>query len=210
STTAAQGGIILLHDLETHPDWPAVIAPLRKSLPEHGWTVLSVQMPRLPPGAVSDNAAIRQLITEAKPRIQAAVDYLKGKEFKKLALIGHGLGAVQGLAYLTEAGPGEKTILGLVSISGRRPAQAAELLPLREILPALDARIALFDIHAGREGNHGQLDAAGAKRYQPFGILGADYTYRGFELLLTSRVQGWLKKNVVKSTFAEPLPVSKN
>ena len=44
-----RGAVLLLHSMAGHPDWPEVIAPLRASLPQSGWTTLSIQLPVLPP-----------------------------------------------------------------------------------------------------------------------------------------------------------------
>ena len=40
-----QGAILLIHDKEQHADWPQIIRPLRKILPEAGWFTLSVSLP---------------------------------------------------------------------------------------------------------------------------------------------------------------------
>src|SRR3990172_8219230 len=41
----AKGAAIILHGMGAHPDWPQVISPLRTSLPELGWSTLSIQLP---------------------------------------------------------------------------------------------------------------------------------------------------------------------
>ena len=43
----ALGGIILIHGIGAHPAWPEIIEPLRTTLPEHGWSTMSLQMPIL-------------------------------------------------------------------------------------------------------------------------------------------------------------------
>lgn len=40
-----KGQVILLHADGYHPDWPRGIAPLRRGLPEYGWTSLSLSLP---------------------------------------------------------------------------------------------------------------------------------------------------------------------
>lgn len=44
-TGLPQGGILILHDLEQHGNWPDIVAPLRETLPDYGWTTLSIQLP---------------------------------------------------------------------------------------------------------------------------------------------------------------------
>ena len=38
TTGVSLGGVIILPSLGRTPDWPDVIAPLRKALPTHGWS----------------------------------------------------------------------------------------------------------------------------------------------------------------------------
>lgn len=45
SGPSKQGAALLLPDLGAHPDWPGVIASLRRGLPRHGWATLSIQLP---------------------------------------------------------------------------------------------------------------------------------------------------------------------
>ena len=45
TTGSSLGGAIILPCLGEHPNWPDVIAPLRKSLPNHGWDTLSIALP---------------------------------------------------------------------------------------------------------------------------------------------------------------------
>lgn len=40
-----QGGVLILHDLEQHGQWPVLIAPLREELPDYGWTTLAIELP---------------------------------------------------------------------------------------------------------------------------------------------------------------------
>ena len=66
-----KGGVILMHDAGLNPDWPDVISPLRRELPEHGWTTLSLQMPLLPQNAPL--TAFGPIIDETPQRIRAAL-----------------------------------------------------------------------------------------------------------------------------------------
>ena len=43
-----QGGVLILHDNGQHSHWPEIVAPLRETLPAHGWTTLSIELPELP------------------------------------------------------------------------------------------------------------------------------------------------------------------
>ena len=42
NTGHPQGGILILHDISQHAQWPHTVAPLREYLPDYGWTTLSL------------------------------------------------------------------------------------------------------------------------------------------------------------------------
>ncbi|EAT12764.1 DUF3530 family protein [Bermanella marisrubri] len=42
NTGEPQGGVLILHDIEQHANWPFVVAPLREYLPDYGWNTLSL------------------------------------------------------------------------------------------------------------------------------------------------------------------------
>ncbi|MFN2309295.1 MAG: alpha/beta fold hydrolase [Gammaproteobacteria bacterium] len=190
-----KGGVILLHGIGVHPDWPDVIHPLRSELPEHGWATLSIQLPVLPNEAEFDDYL--PLIQAAAPRIRAALAFLKSKDIRPVVLAGHSLGAVMGSAALAE-GDGLE-LAGFVAIGmgqGRDPrvdttAQLAKL------------RVPVFDLYGSRD-----LDAvratipvraaaarrAGLKHYRQTEVVGADHFFVGQEEELVRRVRGWLEQ----------------
>ncbi len=43
--SVVRGGVVLLHDLGAHPEWPGVIGPLRRSLPRYGWATIAPALP---------------------------------------------------------------------------------------------------------------------------------------------------------------------
>lgn len=108
-----QGGIILLHGLGAHPDWPEVIRPLRRDLPRSGWAVLSIQLP-----AAAQNPdrqwELAPVFEAAAPRIAAAAAFLEQQGLKQIVVIGHGLGAAAATAAL--AGADNDKIAALVAI----------------------------------------------------------------------------------------------
>jgi len=94
------GGVILIHGTGAHPAWPQIIEPLRIALPEHGWSTLSLQMPILANDAKQQ--AYLPLMPEAPLRIQAGVDFLKGKGVNNIVLIAHSMGATMANMYLAD------------------------------------------------------------------------------------------------------------
>jgi pimeloyl-ACP methyl ester carboxylesterase len=85
-------GLIILHGIGVHPDHPMVVNPLRVGLAEKGWSTLSIQLPVLANEATSEDYA--PLIPDAAPRIQAAIDYLKAADYKKIIIVAHSLGTL--------------------------------------------------------------------------------------------------------------------
>ena len=45
NTGSPQGALIILHDESHQPEWPIIITPLRKELPNFGWATLSLSIP---------------------------------------------------------------------------------------------------------------------------------------------------------------------
>ncbi len=211
------GGIILLHNQGGHPDWPAVIRPLREQLPREGWATLSIYSPQLDlinepeqiPGAIS-------------AQINAGYDYLSNQGFNNVILIGHGSGASAGAMYLKD----NKGIRGFVAISLGAPVGKA--LPLLDqALENID--IPIFDIYGSQDlytVTHGADKRALSARksgenkpqeqrlrqnlelatepgnkvqgyiiYRQFEVLGANHSFTGYDAYLVKRIEGWLNRH---------------
>lgn len=106
----ALGGVLLLHDLNGHPDWPGVIHTLRRQLPDAGWHTLSLQLPH----AASAQLTVEQL-DAIRPRIAAALAELEKRGIRNTVLVGHGQGALAAIDYL--ANNITPSVRGLVVIS---------------------------------------------------------------------------------------------
>ncbi|REG84876.1 DUF3530 family protein [Marinomonas pollencensis] len=114
-TGDSQGCAILLPSDNEHPDWPAVISPLRNTLPEYSWCTLSMEIPDITPRAQAvtdtssspsieaDNSLILANQEEVFARLQAAISDLKNKgNDKQIVLIGYGTGAAYALHFLAQ------------------------------------------------------------------------------------------------------------
>ncbi len=86
-----QGGIILLHGLGTHPDWPAVIYPLRSALPSQGWATLSIELPA-PRQNANREWELKPIFETGAARIEAAALFLEQQGLRNIVVIGHDLG----------------------------------------------------------------------------------------------------------------------
>ncbi len=111
-----QGGAILLPDRNTHPDWPQVIAPLRRQLPRFGWATLSIGLPPFEPAA--GETARETFFAAATDTINAAIRYLQGRNVKTIVLIGYGTGAVAAAKFLSENSSVEISGFAAVAMPG--------------------------------------------------------------------------------------------
>jgi len=199
-----EGAAIILHEAGTHPAWPEVVDPLRRLLPEHGWSTLSLQMPA--PGKAAETAEHSALNTEVAGRIAAAIGFLNDKGVTNIALIGYGLGAQLALAYV-EQHP-EAGINALVGISphgaglfadeNNRPTFKIAMLDLyaERDLPVVLKTVARHSLAARRAS----LMQAGLSQSRTRGghyrlvlISAADHGFRGYEEPLAKHLLGWLR-----------------
>jgi hypothetical protein len=86
----AKAAVLLVHGRGWHPDYE-VVGPLRSALPDHGYTTLSIQQVVLSPAAKFTH--YEPLFPEAVERIYAGMKFLQDKGYKRIALVGHSLGA---------------------------------------------------------------------------------------------------------------------
>ncbi len=200
-----KGAVLLLHDEGLHPDWPEVIFPLRTRLPEQGWASLSLQMPILPlTGAPF--TVFSPMLDEAPARIHAGIEFLHAQGFKHIIVIGHGLGAAMGTAYLAKTP--HSGIDGLVGIAMGAPTSdrpryqpdsrlntptsiAKFKLPVLDLYGALDDKnvtdSAALRIAAARK--------AGNKDYQQMRVPDADHYFSRYDKILLEKVSAWLDKH---------------
>lgn len=186
--------ILLIHNMGGHPDWPEVIAPLRRNLPDHGWSTLSLQMPLLAPRALADDYG--GTVPEAMHRIESGVEFLRAQDYSCVVLAGYGFGASQALAWLAERGQAD----GLITIG----ILAREFLQPAVDLPSLLARvdIPMLDIY-GRNDFPAVVNRAHERRiavieqegssYEQRVIDGADHYFTDREQKLLDVVADWLE-----------------
>lgn len=197
----AKGGVILMHDEGQHPDWPDVISPLRRGLPAHGYATLSLQMPILPRGAPLTGYALA--LDEAPARISAGIKFLRARGVNRIVLIGHGMGASMGSAYV--ARKNNNGVQGFIGLALDTPVARSELYKLD---PRLNAPTMLARIRVPVLDLYGSLDratvvnaapqrAAAAKKagnahYTQIRIEHADHAFTRLDDDLVERVSAWL------------------
>lgn len=207
-----RGGVILLHGLGAHPDWPEVIAPLRAGLPEMGWATLSIQLP-VRPNLAEFNDYL-PLFSEANARISAAVRYLQKQGLLNITLVGHSLGAAMGANFLAQKATGSEAITAFVGIGmSRAPGTVAHTpdtlakieLPVLDIYGAQDLRGVLESAKARASSQ------ADNEQYRQTMIAGADHFFQALDTTLIKRVGGWLGKaapsmEMINDANASPMP----
>lgn len=93
----SKGAVIISHGRGWSPDFE-LYGTLRTRLAEEGYTTLSIQMPVLPSTAIL--GLYVPLYPDARERFQLAVDYLKAKGHRNIAIVSHSLGATMANQYL--------------------------------------------------------------------------------------------------------------
>jgi len=190
-----RGGVILLHGLGAHPDWPDVISPLRKDLPEAGWSTLSIQLPIRPNEA--DFTDYPPLFPAASVRISAAIRYLQKQGVRNIVLVGHSLGAAMGAYFLAQKAPDSEAVRAFVGIGmGHAPGTVAHTpdtlakitVPVLDLYGTQDLRGVLGSTKARAASQVNNAD------YRQLAITGADHFFRGLEAALVKRVSSWLSR----------------
>ena len=194
----AHGGIILLHGMAAHPDWPNVISPLRTKLPEHGWATLSLQMPIL--GQNTTPKQYAPLLKEVPARITAAIELMHAKGIYNIIILGHGLGATMAAYYLaspTQSASALKAFIGIgLGLNSHIDQFKTAQYIVKIKLPVYD----LFgsqDMDSVKRSAQTRLLAARSadnRYYRQTSILGSDHFFSGLDDLLVNRVKSWLNK----------------
>ena len=92
-----RGAAIIAHGRGWNPDFE-LYGSLRAKLAESGYTTLSIQLPVLPSTAIL--GLYVPLYPDARERFQLAVDFLKAKGYRNIAIVSHSLGATMANQYL--------------------------------------------------------------------------------------------------------------
>lgn len=181
---AAKAGVVVVHGMGIHPDW-GMIGTLRQQLPDHGYATLSVQMPILGTTAKPDDYAPHS--SEAVERLKLAVDYLKAKGHKRIAIVSHSLGSRMAHAYLVQHPPEVNAWAAL----GMPAARGAAVTYERVKLPVLD----LYGAN-----DEPQVLAGATERKRSLGVKGssqvvvpdANHFFNGQEAAMVKAVVGFL------------------
>lgn len=197
SSDKAQGAVIILHGMGAHADWPQIISPIRTSLPEYGWTSLSIQLPAIAPKNQLEDYG--KTLDQAAARIDAAISLLHEHKFRNIVAIGHSFGAASVLSYLEKEQ--EQKIISLVAIGLQ---DYAFVKPPIDLLGLIEkSRIPMLDIYGSRDYKEAVDKAAdrrlaakkgGNQKYDQMVVEGADHYFNKLEDVLIKRIRGWVNK----------------
>ncbi len=196
-----QGAVLILHGLGMHPDWPEVISPLRRELPEQGWASLALQMPILPAGAPL--TAFGPIFDEAPARIRAGIEFLRDKGIEHIVLIGHDMGAAMAADFILKEQP--SNIGAFVGIAMDAPALNTTVkkldprlnttgligqlkLPVLDLYGSLDipriTELAPLRVEAAKK--------AGNKDFRQIRVPDADHFFTNHDKSLLQAISRWL------------------
>lgn len=190
----AKGAVIIMHGRGYHPNWPELVYPLRTGLTEHGWHTLSIQMP------VLDNDAsfydYLNILPEAFPRIDAAINYLKQQGINNIVLLAHSCSVHMSVAWLEKNT--DKNIRAYIGVGMGSTDKGQPMLqpfPLEKLsMPVLDIRGDLDypAVIAKAPQRWQQIQKAGNKKSAQRVVKKADHYFTGMGEPLLNEIADWL------------------
>jgi pimeloyl-ACP methyl ester carboxylesterase len=155
TTGGSLGGAIILPSLGRTPDWPDVIAPLRKALPAHSWNTLAIELP-LPAKGADGLWQLEPYFTASRSRIQSAINYLQQQGITNIVLIGHGLGAAAAAVCVSGNNPLKVSGLAAISLGAPPGSEAKPYGP--DLLEKI--HVPILDIYGSRDFDEVTASAA--------------------------------------------------
>ncbi|MBL1274593.1 MAG: DUF3530 family protein [Ectothiorhodospiraceae bacterium] len=189
--------VLILHDMRGHPDWQNVIGPLRRNLPELGWSTLSLQMPVL---GVDTGMRDHSILLNFSPeRITAGIAHLQQQGYKRIVILGGGLGSIMAASYLQE-NP-NTPIEAFVGVSMYQLNYTDPRMWIVDTLAKLT--LPILDIYSSDDRYGSQYSAKGRReagaaaenaQYTQMMIDGTDHDFTGKESILIDDIAKWLNK----------------
>jgi len=194
-TPKVKGGAIIIHGSGVHPNWEEVILPLRTSLPEKGWSTLSIQMPVLANDV--DYSEYAKTFDGIAPRINAAINFLKQKNINNIVIIAHSLGSTMSAYYLSNTK--DSPVKGFVAIGmpgSSKDKRMDNISALKQI------NIPMLDIY-GSNDLDSILNSAKARKqsaaknahYSQVITKDANHFFTGKNAELIQAVSNWLNRS---------------
>jgi len=192
----AKGAVIILHGRGYHPDWKNVVKPLRTGLADKGWDTLSMQMPVLEKKARYYDYV--PILSEAFPRIEAGVDFLKEQGYKKIVLIAHSCSVHMVMAWVDA-----KRFRDIDAFIGIGMGATDYKQPMANPLPLDKISVPILDLYGEEEypavifGANRRLEAierSKNKKSKQISVPGADHYFKEKDNELVEIVNEWMQK----------------
>ena len=187
NVTGASTGVVVVHGLGVHPDWP-IINRLRTGLAEAGYVTLSVQMPVL--AADARGEAYQAVFPEAAERLRVAVEFLRSRGMKKVAIVSHSLGARMSDHALTATKLSGVDAWVAVGLLGRYGTPRRNDVPVLDIFGTKD----FPGVLAERDARAQHISAIRGSAQME--VQGADHFFAGQESELVRLVKLFLDQKV--------------
>lgn len=190
----AKGAVIIMHGRGFHPDWAEVVQPLRVDLVESGWSTLSIQMPVLQKTAKYFDYI--DTFTEATPRIDSAIEFLRAQGFDRVVLLSHSCGAHMAMHYVREKG--DANFDGFIGI-GMGATDYKQ--PMRHPFPLDKISKPILDVYGEQDFpavlrlssvRQQQIKASGHAQSKQVKVAQADHYFSGQGDRLVEVVADWL------------------
>jgi len=183
--TKARAGVVVVHGLGVHPDW-GLINPLRSQLSEQGYSTLSVQMPVLASDA--PGSSYPPTFPEAAERIAVSVKYLRGKGYKKIAIVSHSLGTRMTNVFLNQADAPSIDAWVAIGLSGEYTKPEMFKAPVLDLYGEKDLPAVMED--AAKRAN-AIRNIRGSAQIR---VAGADHFFNGMDNELVRNVKLFLDR----------------
>lgn len=172
---------IVVHGMGIHPDW-GMVGTLRTELADRGFATLSIQMPILAADATGE--AYPPTFPEAAERIAEAVDFLKAKGYKQIAIVSHSMGSRMSRVYM--AGKPDAAVKSWASLGISVDDYKAVKLPVLDLYGDNDLPPVLAN--AGK-----RKQSLAVKDSRQVMIARADHFFTGHEAEMVAAVADFLK-----------------
>jgi hypothetical protein len=190
-----RGGAIVLHGRGFHPNWDEVVYPVRTTLPAHGWSTLSLQMPVL--GKEAKYYDYVPILPTSFPRIGAGIAFLRERNVTPIVIIAHSCSVHMTMAYVDAFGDGDFDAYVGIGMGATDYGQ-----PMKRPFPLARMRVPVLDLYGEEEypavlrmgpERAAAMAAAGNALSRQVTVPGADHYFKGKDDELTAALLAWLE-----------------
>jgi alpha/beta superfamily hydrolase len=191
----AHGAAIIAHGRGWSPDFE-LYGSLRSMLPDAGYTTLSIQLPVLPGTAKLGD--YWPVYGDASERFQLAVDYLKARGYRNIAIVSHSLGATMANQYLINTDDRTVKAWVFISIVNGLEEMFRIRIPVLDVFGARDWDVIMWGAPERR------AEIVKIKGSEQVMVPGAGHFFEGHEQELTGIVARFLDRVLLAPPVTAP------